>query len=111
MRDAIDTDIADIDPIRQFALGLQELRARANYPSFRDLEKRTGFSRTALNDAVRGRKVPTYDTARALIEGYGAQWRDWCPCWRAAVDQAGRRRAGRLAANRSRISGAPGAGS
>ncbi|WP_420122032.1 helix-turn-helix domain-containing protein [Nakamurella sp.] len=91
---------SDHNFIADFAIALQELRAQANFLSFRDLERLTGFSRSALNDAVRGRKVPTYDTARAIVEGYGGRWSDWSPCWRAAVEQAARQRTQRLAARR-----------
>ena len=76
------------DAITSFSNALQALKTQAHSPSFRDLEKRTGFASTTLNDAVRGRTVPTYDTARALVEACGGLWVDWQPVWKAARDQA-----------------------
>jgi hypothetical protein len=45
-----------------------------------------------LNDAVRGRKVPSYDTARAIVESCGERWPEWQPLWFAAVQQANARK-------------------
>jgi hypothetical protein len=71
---------------------------------FRYLEKRTGFSSSTLNDAIRGKKVPTYDTARAIVEACGGRWDDWTVLWRAANKQALARKEARRQAARSSIS-------
>lgn len=88
------------DATMTFAQQLTELRAAANFPSFRWLEERTGFSRSALNAAVLGRKVPMHDTAQALVESCGGNWAEWRPLWKAAMEQSASVKSARLAHTR-----------
>jgi len=88
---------APYDATLWFAQQLAALRASADFPSFRALEKRPGLSRSALNDAIFGRKLPTYDTAQVLVEPCGGSWEELRPLWQASREQSASSRSARLA--------------
>ncbi|MFB9238782.1 helix-turn-helix domain-containing protein [Plantactinospora siamensis] len=76
---------------RQFAAALRRLRAEAGNPSYRELERRTNYSRTTLAEATKGRGLPSQPVALALAAALGgdpAEWRHrWDLAWKALHQQ------------------------
>jgi tetratricopeptide (TPR) repeat protein len=64
--------------ISTFAGELRMLRLRAGRPSFRELQKATGYGRTVLSQAFNGNRLPTWEVVRAVVtalDGDQAGWR------------------------------------
>lgn len=68
--------------IESFARDLAQLRTQAGNPSFRTMAKRSGqIAHTTLHDAVRGNRLPSWDTVEQFVIACNAQPADWKPAW------------------------------
>lgn len=72
-------------PLRDFAQGLRDLRAAAGRPTYRALERRAGFSASALSAAAAGERLPTLDVTRAYVGACGGDMEAWEVRWREMV--------------------------
>lgn len=70
-------------PLAAFAASLRELRGQAGNPTYADLARRTGVSASALSEAARGQKLPTWPIVEAYVRGCGADPDDWKHRWAA----------------------------
>lgn len=65
----------------EFARGLRELRNSAGDPTFVQLAKRTGYSKTTLSEALSGRGRPSRDVVLALVASLGGDPTEWDARW------------------------------
>jgi transcriptional regulator with XRE-family HTH domain len=73
-------------PAAAFGCALRELRRSAGEPTYAALAKRTGISSSALSEATRGRRLPSWPTVEAFVRGCGTDPQPWRPRWEAARD-------------------------
>jgi hypothetical protein len=59
------------------AADLRELRVRADSPTYKELQAKTGISRTVLADAFAGRKLPSARTLDRVVRACGGDARPW----------------------------------
>jgi hypothetical protein len=76
------------DALARFAADLRSLRRAAGQPSYRELQKITGYGRTVLSLALNGRELPTWPVTEALVRGLGADPESWRPRWAALPNAA-----------------------
>jgi hypothetical protein len=76
------------DPrLAQFAAELQRLHRQAGRPTYRELQRVTGYGRTVLSEALNGNRLPTWPVTQALVQALGGDPEEWRPRW-AATDHA-----------------------
>jgi hypothetical protein len=67
-------------PLRDFALGLRDLRVHApGSPTYRELARRAHYSASVLSVAAAGHRLPTWDVTLAFVtacDGDVDQWRE-----------------------------------
>lgn len=73
------------DPISELASRLRELRAEVGSPSFRQLSKLTNYSRSALQEATSGKRLPSEALLKAFVIGCGAEPEEWLRLLRQAA--------------------------
>jgi hypothetical protein len=73
--------VPDGSPTRLFALCLRDLRSNAGL-TFEQLARRTGFSKTTVNDAMRGKVLPTRIVTLAIVGACGGNRERWAAFWR-----------------------------
>jgi DNA-binding XRE family transcriptional regulator len=71
-------------PVADFAQQLRLLRQHATL-TFRQLAARTGLSTATLSVAASGRKLPTWEVARAYVQACGGDTDDWRLRWEHAA--------------------------
>lgn len=71
-------------PVAEFAEVLRELRAGAGNPPYKAMQRRAGLSASALSEAARGSRLPTWRVAEAYIRACGADPLAFQDRWRAA---------------------------
>jgi hypothetical protein len=72
-------------PLRQFAQGLWELRGAAGAPTYRALERRAGYSASALSAAAGGERLPTLAVTLAYVGACGGDLDAWQARWEEAA--------------------------
>lgn len=92
------------DPISDFATRLRELRSQAGSPSFRQLAKTTHYSRSALQEATSGKRLPSEALLKAFVIGCGADPEEWLKLLRNAARPSGKAAASELPPGRRRFS-------
>jgi DNA-binding XRE family transcriptional regulator len=68
----------------EFARLLRMLRLHAGHPSDREIADRAGLSHTVIGNSVRGRQVPSWQTAVKIIEALDGDPGDFQAAWEAA---------------------------
>lgn len=72
--------VLDGSPTRLFAFWLRDLRSTAGL-TFDQLARRTGYSTTTLNDAMRGLTHPTRPVTLAIVGACGGDRQKWAVFW------------------------------
>lgn len=72
--------VLDGSPTRLFAHWLRHLRSTAGL-TFEQLARRTGYSTTTLNDALRGRSHPSRSVTMAIVGACGGDCDNWALYW------------------------------
>src|SRR3954468_15484017 len=113
-----ESTINGIGPVADFAQQLRLLRQHAAL-TLRQIAASTGLSTATLSVAAAGRKLPTWEVAKAYVQACGGDADDWRVRWEyadqffrlipAPVTQGGlsRTRGGRSWENRLRLLGGP----
>ncbi|GAB3148454.1 hypothetical protein GCM10027290_33200 [Micromonospora sonneratiae] len=68
-------------PVQAFAAELRALRESAGMPKYATLAHRTGKSKTVLTEAAGGRRLPTWETVAAYVEGCEGDPLHWRQRW------------------------------
>lgn len=71
-------------PVAAFADALRALRRTAGNPTYAALARRSGVSSSALSEAARGRRLPTWPTVEAFVQACGGDPAEWRERWTAA---------------------------
>ncbi len=72
--------------IADFAEALSDARQAAGNPSFRDMAGRSGcISHTTLHEAMRGSRLPSWETTVEFVKACGFDPLPWRPRWEAAA--------------------------
>lgn len=75
-------------PAELFAKHLKELHIRAGKPTIRMLATSTSYGRTTIHDAVAGRRLPTWEVAKALVDALSGDVNMARELWMAAQDRS-----------------------
>jgi hypothetical protein len=67
-------------PLRDFASDLRMLRSESGM-TYRELERRAGYSASALSAAASGQSLPTLEVLLAYVGGCGGEARGWQRRW------------------------------
>ncbi|MFI7128630.1 hypothetical protein ACIBQ1_23215 [Nonomuraea sp. NPDC050153] len=76
-------------PLRDFAQGLRDLRGAAGNPSYRAMERKAGYSASALSAAAAGDRLPSLAVTQAYVGACGGDQDEWTRAWyaiRAGLD-------------------------
>jgi hypothetical protein len=74
------------DPrLAQLAAELQRLHRQAGKPTYRELQRGTGYGRTVLSEAMNGHRLPTWPVMQALVQALGDDPDTWRPRWAATA--------------------------
>lgn len=68
-------------PLRDFAQSLRDLRTAAGSPTYRALERKAGFSASALSAAAKGERLPTLEVTLAYVGACGGDVQAWETRW------------------------------
>ncbi|MFC5835268.1 hypothetical protein [Nonomuraea insulae] len=68
-------------PLQEFAQGLRELRADAGNPSYRAMERKAGYSASALSAAASGDRLPSLGVTQAYVGACGGDQEEWSRRW------------------------------
>lgn len=68
-------------PLYEFAAGLRALRAEAGAPTYREMERRAGYSTSVLSAAASGASLPTLAVTLAFVGSCGGDAADWEQRW------------------------------
>lgn len=72
--------------VADFAQALSDARQAAGNPSFREMAGRSGcISHTTLHDAMRGSRLPSWETTVEFVKACGFDPLPWRPRWEAAA--------------------------
>jgi transcriptional regulator with XRE-family HTH domain len=93
-------------PVADFALQLRLLRQHATL-TLRQLAASTGLSTATLSVATSGRRLPTWEVARAYAQACGGDPDDWRMRWEHAARFSRLPRTVRLAAKVGHAPGGP----
>ncbi|GAA2405452.1 hypothetical protein GCM10010191_11650 [Actinomadura vinacea] len=74
-------------PVERLAAELRRLRDRSGRPSYRELARRTHFSRSTLAEAAGGVRLPTLEATLAYAEACGGDRAEWERRWHLAADE------------------------
>ncbi|MFC9971639.1 helix-turn-helix domain-containing protein [Spirillospora sp. NPDC127200] len=74
-------------PVERLAAELRRLRDQNGRPSYRELARRTHFSRSTLAEAAAGVRLPTLEAALAYAEACGGDRAEWERKWHLAADE------------------------
>jgi Helix-turn-helix domain len=78
----------DVDGSGGFAAELRRLHREAGKPTYRELQRRTGYGRTVLSAALNGSRLPTWPVAEALVTALGGDPAAVKSRWAAAAPPA-----------------------
>lgn len=92
--------------VAEFARSLRDLRQAAGEPSISWLAQAAGYSRTAVSDALSGRRKPTRPVVQAIVTALGGDPQLWGGRW--DVFEAAVQEARRSAVTRTGPDGSPG---
>lgn len=67
--------------LAQFAAELRDLHRQAGKPTYRELQRSTGYGRTVLSEALNGNRLPTWPVTQALVQALGGDPDAWRPRW------------------------------
>jgi transcriptional regulator with XRE-family HTH domain len=70
----------DGSPVREFAYWLRDIRRRSDL-TYEQLSKRTGYSRSTLQEALSGKRLPTLQVTLAITGACGGDRTDWADYW------------------------------
>ena len=71
-------------PLREFALGLRELRVGApGSPTYRELSRRAHYTASVLSVAAAGNRLPSWDVTSAFVTACGGDVEEWRERWTA----------------------------
>jgi hypothetical protein len=73
----------EIEGLQEFADDLRALLAAAGISSIRALAKKAHYSHTALANAAKGDRLPSWEVTSAFVEGCNGDVDDWERRWRA----------------------------
>ena len=73
-------------PVQAFSAQLRELWEGAGRPTFLQMARKTGKSRTAMAEAVGGDHLPSWETVAAFVTVCGGNPNEWRPRWELARD-------------------------
>ncbi|SEG88743.1 hypothetical protein SAMN05444920_106297 [Nonomuraea solani] len=76
-------------PLQEFAQGLRDLRWAAGNPSYRAMERKAGYSSSALSAAASGDRLPSLAVTKAYVGACGGDQDAWAGKWntlRAELD-------------------------
>lgn len=73
-------------PVQAFAAELRKLWEDSGRPTFLQMARKTGKSRTAMTEAVGGDHLPSWETVAAFVTACGSKPSDWRPRWEQARD-------------------------
>ncbi|MGP3912929.1 helix-turn-helix domain-containing protein [Nonomuraea sp. 10N515B] len=68
-------------PLQEFAQGLRDLRAAAGNPSYRAMERKAGYSASALSAAAAGDRLPSLAVTQAYVGACGGDQDEWTRIW------------------------------
>ncbi|MEV0381622.1 helix-turn-helix domain-containing protein [Nonomuraea sp. NPDC050643] len=68
-------------PLQEFAQGLRDLRAAAGNPSYRAMERKAGYSSSALSAAASGDRLPSLSVTKAYVGACGGDQDAWARKW------------------------------
>lgn len=69
-------------PLKEFAQRLRDLREAAGRPTYRAMERRAGYSASALSAAAGGERLPTLAVTLAYVGACGGDMDAWDARWR-----------------------------
>ena len=81
--------------LASFAAELSRLHVAAGKPGFAELERRTGYGRTVLSQALNGRRLPSWDVIQALVRVLSGDEAAWLQRWAALTGASDDERRGR----------------
>ncbi|MET9245748.1 helix-turn-helix domain-containing protein [Nonomuraea sp. NPDC003709] len=70
-------------PLQDFAQGLRDLRGAAGNPSYRAMERKAGYSASALSAAAAGDRLPSLAVTQAYVGACGGDQDEWTRTWYA----------------------------
>jgi hypothetical protein len=70
------------DPLSEFAVELRRLRILAGSPSYRELARRSSYSKSVLSEAAGGRSLPTLEVTLAYVRACRGDVTRWQGRWR-----------------------------
>ncbi|MEV0829654.1 helix-turn-helix domain-containing protein [Nonomuraea rubra] len=70
-------------PLQEFAQGLRDLRMAAGNPSYRAMERKAGYSSSALSAAASGDRLPSLAVTKAYVGACGGDQDEWARTWNA----------------------------
>ena len=73
-------------PVQSFAAELRELWEQAGRPTFLQMARKTGKSRTAITEAVGGDHLPSWETVVAFVTACGGRPNEWRARWEQVRD-------------------------
>nr|WP_311132386.1 hypothetical protein [Nonomuraea gerenzanensis]SBO95907.1 WD-40 repeat protein [Nonomuraea gerenzanensis] len=68
-------------PLQEFAQGLRDLRMAAGNPSYRAMERKAGYSSSALSAAASGDRLPSLAVTKAYVGACGGDQDAWARKW------------------------------
>lgn len=68
-------------PLQEFAQGLRDLRTAAGNPSYRAMERKAGYSSSALSAAASGDRLPSLAVTKAYVGACGGDQDAWAGRW------------------------------
>jgi hypothetical protein len=74
-------------PLNEFAQGLRDLRASAGQPTYRALERRAGYSSSALSAAAAGERLPSLAVTLAYVGACDGDMAAWEVRWELLAAQ------------------------
>ncbi|MGB3735670.1 MAG: helix-turn-helix transcriptional regulator [Ilumatobacter sp.] len=74
-------------PVAAFASQLRDLRVLAGRPSYRELATRANYSSSALSEAARGRRLPSFEVTLAFVRACDGDEPTWASRWQECAEQ------------------------
>ncbi|AQZ63887.1 WD-40 repeat protein [[Actinomadura] parvosata subsp. kistnae] len=74
-------------PLQEFAQGLRDLRMAAGNPSYRAMERKAGYSSSALSAAASGDRLPSLAVTKAYVGACGGDQDAWARTWNALREE------------------------
>jgi transcriptional regulator with XRE-family HTH domain len=75
--DRVDGSDTAADSVEEFAHDLRQLRHANNFPKLTTMQFHTGISKSTISAALKGDRLPSEKTVRALTSFFGADMEEW----------------------------------